>query len=551
MRIQLVALMTALALLPAAQAQEAQDPIVHDVRLMLGDAEISSIDIIDDHAKAFTYEVDVEDPDFGGEILLVELVVHLPNGALTLRPTLAERDGDIETWSGSHPVDDVRLVVGTHPAELRVFDRNGGQTFCAIEGNQGSCFNGPDVDSLGVTWTSQSSYQLGLDLLDADADETQVLGPGGKIRLDVGVSSATQDAPWALQHVRFVNEYGEFTTAAKSLRVPYVIGPQDLQQGMQALTITATDRAGRAVSLEVDADVDTKAPLVDVALPALTYQGVPFDVRVQVDDANDYTATAILDDVRINQTGGPGVGLVPFTFERDLLGNGSLLVRVVDVYGNQFLRQVNVTTVEARTDSTVRVEVTPSHPLPQENVTVRFTAQQQSGVATLPFNLTLTVDGLGVVCCDEGVDVPLNVPYEYAFSRFYLPGQYAFNATIAPVPGVNETDDSDQTDVGFFEVFMGKVVYNDETYFMRLGDGGIEPSHAVSPGGSLYDVTAREQNGGTVFAFTAKGVDLYWDPLMRVTDLTPEETEPGEESPGVPVALVLLLVGMLAWARRR
>ena len=131
-----------------------------------------------------------------------------------------------------------------------------------------------------------------------------------------------------------------------------------------------------------------------------------------------------------------------------------------------------------------------------------------------------------------------------------MPGQYAYNATIHAVEGVNETDDGDQTDLGFFEVFMGKVVHKDDIYYMRLGEGGIEPSHAVSPGGSLYDVSPQNLANRTVFAFTAKGVDLYWDPLQRVTDLTPEE--PGdEESPGVPALAALLVVVAAAYVARR
>ena len=171
-------------------------------------------------------------------------------------------------------------------------------------------------------------------------------------------------------------------------------------------------------------------------------------------------------------------------------------------------------------------------------------------MAALPFHVSFSLTGLGDVCCDETVEVPLNEPFEFTFERAYLPGQYAYNATIHAIDGVNETDDGDQTDLGFFEVFMGKVIHRDDVYYVRISDGGIEPSHAVSAGGSLYDLTPKDMESRTVYTFQAKGVDLYWDPLQRITDLTPADVE-DEDSPGAPVVMLLALIAAAAFAARR
>ena len=357
MRTLSLAVLLAVALVPAVHAQDPADPIVHDIRLMIDGAAASSVDIIDDHGKVFTYELDLQDPDFGGEILLAEVGIVTPNGRIVLRPEHVSTTDGIETWRGVHPVDDVRLTVGTHAVDLKVFDRNGGQTFCDIVDGEGTCDGGPTVDALQVTWDAQTSHALSLGLLDVTASNgaypDQILGPTDKIRLDVGLGTTDGATPWALQHVRFTNAHGDVVTPAKSLRVPYVIGPQDLQQGAQDLTITATDRGGRTATITVHVDVDTLAPKVDVTLPAVTYDNVTFQARLDVADANDYTATLSLDDVQIAQEGGPGKLLEPFSFTRTTLGTGNLLVRVVDALGNQYLQQVNVTTVNATTPGAI------------------------------------------------------------------------------------------------------------------------------------------------------------------------------------------------------
>lgn len=558
MRHLLLALLLATALLPVAQASQT-DPTIHSVKLFVNEQEVTGVDIVGNHGDELIVEVQARDADFGASIALVDVTLDVDGEPWTRVLSFAgttvtgisncndTEDPCREIWRGGFPVDDARLLVGTHDMTVRVFDSNGGQAACA-----GTC-GSLQVPDVKVTWDDISKHPLSLSfrhLNPTGGYPDQRMGTGDALQVDVRIGSTTEQVPWTLKTLTYTIAQQGTESAAKTLRSPNLITARSLNEGSQTVEVTATDRAGRTTTIDINAFVDTVAPEVEVKIPSVAYRNVTFRIDLDVEDANPFTAHVTVQDETQTGSGNPAKKLDPFLFQVDDIGVHNVLVRVLDDLGNQYLQQHNVTLVNATTDSTIRVEVTPAFPLPEENVTVRFIAQQQSGVTDLPFNVSLEVEGLGEVF-GRDVIVPLNKPYEFTFERAYLPGYYEFNATIMALVGVNETDDSDQVDLGAFEVFLGKVTCGSDSWFIRVGDT-IEGREAVSPGGSLYNMTAADSASGTVYEYRAGGKDLFWDPQQRVTDACPEAPDdPDNDAPGAPLVLLMAVLALGVALRRR
>ncbi len=232
----------------------------------------------------------------------------------------------------------------------------------------------------------------------------------------------------------------------------------------------------------------------------------------------------------------------------DTLGTSKLVVVVVDDLGNVETLESNVTTVEAITDTTGRIELLTPYPLPGEPVMFRIDVEQKSGVTRLPVMATVQVPGHGVLI-DDSVEVAVGQTQSIPAQLSIRPGQYEANLTVSAGPLVNETDGSDQTDLLEFEVFLGKVVVNatDSVYYIRAGKVG-QPTHAVSTGGATYPLVLNQTSGDALYQFRVEDRTYSWNPEERIT-YVPEPRDETKESPAW--SLPLLAAALLALAARR
>jgi hypothetical protein len=268
-----------------------------------------------------------------------------------------------------------------------------------------------------------------------------------------------------------------------------------------------------------------------------------------VEDASPYTAFLTVGDEQ-HALEGTGTAGLSATFTAQVLGTGNLLVVVVDALGNVADQRLNITTVEAVTDTTAELRVTTPFPLPGEPVGFAMTFTQLSGVTTLPVSGALQIFGRGVLY-QESLNLSVGEEATRTFQASFLPGRYEANFTVSAGDLVNETFDGDQTAFAPFEVFLGKVVVvdGDKEYYIRVGPQG-QPGHAVATTGATYALTLDQSTGRTLYTFDVGDATYAWDADQRTTTIG-ASTVVDEGSPALGFVLILALLGAALLARRR
>lgn len=503
------------------------------------DAEPGSVDLIEDAGTTFAIQVEAKDDDDGDRVFALDVRLQGPT-TFTVDGAQVRKDFGLDpsgrTWTATIDVDDPRLVTGTYTVTAKAFDRFGGTDERTASG------------ILSVTAATASSHPLRLGVFDAagqsqgSVDDVQ-LGPRDALRLDVGTLGADQLIRSVVYSITHNGTAGPEVPLAR----PYVLDEVRFREGEQSVDIRVDDRAGRSKSLAFDVYKDTVDPVFIAVLPSATYQGVNFTASVLVDDASPYTVFVQLEDQEV-QASSEGTDPVSFDLRRDDLGRTNLVFTVVDDLGNVATKVRNITTQQAIADTEVALEVLEPFPLPAEPVTFRLTVSQDGGVTTIPVAALVTLPGVGTLY-DQSLDVGIGGERVETFQATLRPGLYEANATVSVGPLINETDDSDQTALRAFEVFLGKVVRGDDAYYIRVDARG-QPLQAVSEGGAQYDLSLNQTSGRAVYEFTVKGDTLFWDPAQRTTTIEEPAEPPEEKSPGLPWLLLVALLAAFAWRRR-
>lgn len=338
------------------------------------------------------------------------------------------------------------------------------------------------------------------------------------------------------------------------LAAPYQLAGDAFAQGISHVTFRAYDRALHMQSLLVTILHDTVAPQLAVAAANVTYLGVPLQVAVGVTDDSNVTLTLVAPDA-VNQTEvavvGPN-GTHMFKLDAMHAGNTTFLVRAVDQVG---LSTDAVLPFEVR-QPTTDIELTsfvadPPDPLLGQSVVLKATVRQIDGVVPVDVNVTIGnathIGRLGLSNSSVAQDT----------LRLGL-GVHSVNATAAVLGDIPEVNATNQAASVSFEVFLGRVVNGTQSYDIRANDRGFA-MEAVGKDGTIYPLHLEEAGSGVVYAFNVSGVDLHWDPLRQVTDLTPpaktsSSTAPvvaDKKSPGAGPLVALLVVALAAVAQRR
>ena len=503
------------------------------------EAEPGSVDLIEDAGSTFAIHVEAKDDDSGDRVFAVEVSLQGP-APFVVDGSRVRQDFNLDptgrTWNATIDVDDPRLVTGTYAVTVKVFDRNGAVAEETASG------------LISVTASAVGSHPLRVGVFDdqgiSQASPADIsLGSGEALRLDVAVAGAQT----LVGQVVFSITHNGTTTQEVPLARPYVLDAVRFNEGSQQVDVRVDDRAGRSKTVSFDVLKDTVDPVFIAVVPTITYQGVNFTASVLVDDASPYTVFVQLEDQEV-QASSEGSEPVSFELGRDALGRTNLVFTVVDDLGNVATQVRNITTDQAIADTEVALEILEPFPLPEQPVTFRLTVSQDGGVTTIPVDALVTLPGVGKLY-DQSLDVPIGGERVETFQATLRPGLYEANATVSVGPLINETDESDQTALRAFEVFLGKVVRGDDAYYIRV-DGRGQPVQAVSTGGAQHDLRLNETSGRTLYEFTVQGDTLFWDPAQRTTTIEEPADPPKEESPGLPWLLLAALLAGFAWRRR-
>ncbi len=238
------------------------------------------------------------------------------------------------------------------------------------------------------------------------------------------------------------------------------------------------------------------------------------------------------------------LGTVEYEIEaRDAVGNRAVVRRTLEVV--EPTTQVKV----------VDVVVHNATPLPGHRVDFTATINQTDAVTEMPISITFAAD-------DESyfdiITLPAGEAEQVNHTRFPRPGRHVMNVSLEAVSGATILNGSVLWKTVEFEVFLGAVEYDGQTFWIRANARGLPGSAVLNPGDSeeVFDLKPHQLGLITGQSFEVDGVMVIWDPTQRNADGEPitrfepkEEEGPVEESP-LPVALVVVGLLAAAWRRR-
>ncbi len=390
------------------------------------------------------------------------------------------------------------------------------------------------------------------------------LGRGDRLDMNLTASKTWPQ----LQKLTYQLSQGNSKSPERALEFPYTLDVGILSlQGSQQLAIRAYDRArpsndpdGTDVAkIVIPLVVDTLDPVFTVTVPDEVFQGLPFDVQVDVVEQSAFSTR-----VRFNKTDkvvlGTGSETV-FALGRsaNVTGQLPLLVEVIDEVGNRASKILQMDVKRLRVDTVMdKLERTATTPLLSGDLAAfRATASQVNGKTAIPADIVMTAPGFEA---SQRVQLEMTGTKSVVQGSIFPPGRHTVTASVGAPAWITETNTTNQALSTSFEVFLGRVVTEDETYHIRVNEVGT-PASAVNlaTDGETYDLTIAERFNaycqGSVFVFTV-GVDEYcWDPLSRTTDFTADtdetDTTEDEDSPGLGLVLLLAALGASAAVLRR
>lgn len=516
-----------LASLLAFPGASAADAAIEDIGILHagGDAVTAAVELVDnDEVLTFTAETT-------GNATGAQVTLRLDCSAadcpeirkVMIGQDAAAQPGAFLNWSAELAVDDPDIVEGSWDVSVEAFDANGLVT--ALEA----------ADPLVFTAD------------DDDAPELNLVGGGTSARIGVSEDVRINVTDATLQRVTYQIAG---MPAQAALPAPYILDGSSFSEGTQSVTFRAYDRAGHSSSLIVAVEKDTVAPTVVTALPGMVYAHVPVDVIVSVEETSAYEVQLSFDGEVQRATGAAGGGQHALEILTNRTGNVTFALSVVDAFDNvEFFTQTFQVAVPS-TDSEITdvVRTAPEGlPLSGESVTLIVSMQQNEGVTALPMTLHWGFEGI-LEESEEQV-LPQNGTVNRTFTQVFGAGVHRLVASLETPEYAMELNDTNQNGSLQFEVFLGRVIHDEDVYHIRAGSTGL-PSEAVDADDMTYPVTFQEDSKGSRYVFDVNGTALHWDPVEQVTTVTHEHDE-DKDTPAAGLLSLLALLGVALALRRR
>lgn len=503
--------------------------------------EGDAVDLLDDNTTLIRFRFNETTAD--GESPICSAYVRLEDAdeRLDVRLDASGSCSGDRKWEGTLSTSDPDLVVGAFEARI-IATRSDGSV-------------DQPADSRNLTVTADDDAPPTLDVFGSvelpDSDQKAVaIGSGETVNIDA-------DDPL----LRSVSYRLEGSLSAVEVNAPYVLSSGLFDEGAQTLFLEAEDRAGNIATAEFTVVKDTEDPELEWVLPETFYNGIPNTVQLNVSDRSAFGYEAELGGNRSVTGERPPSATeqrFPVTLIPERLGQQTLLVRITDVFGNDASLVAQVDVQQVVTDLRLR-DPAVSEPFLLADRPAAWTveAYQESGVTDVPVNVT--VDGHDDL--SAAAEVPLEDGETVSFSKRFPAGHHDLVLRAQAPEGVTETDPGNQTAELSFEVYIGRVDHDSDSYYIRVDDRGV-PEEAVDTDDGTYDLELRNnvrvagQQFSSLYFFEVDGQELYWNPDTTVTTIEVADP-PGDDGedddnpiPTVWWALPLAL-GAVAWIRRR
>jgi MYXO-CTERM domain-containing protein len=499
------------------------------------DAQPSSavtVNLRSDAGKAMVFTL--HESDFEKAQGANSLAVHLARtGSGDVLYYAAQRDSQ-DVWTVSVPVDTVDLVAGDWTVSYFA------------------------VKSAGAVLVKQRALTVALS--DTDAPKLDVLPLGDPIRLGPGDALEIQVEE---EFLRSVTLSREGLPQALKLAAPYRLSVDAFPEGLNNVTVIATDRAGHVSRADVKVDRDTLAPSLAVSAPEVAYTGVPFAIAADVTERSQHTVRMTHNASSEARTGAATAGNTTtshvFVATVDEVGDATFAIEAVDLVGNRVSSIFTVPVVQPPTDvRAVSLSLAPGPtPLVGRPVDVVATLEQVGGVTSLPVTVTFSSGGKQQAMT---VTLPAVGTKLVAWNVTLSPGLREVSVHVEGPPFANETNPGNENATATVETFLGTSRAFGDLYYIRADSRGL-PAFAVEDGtGKAYALKLLQTGRGVAYEFTLPGNRTgVWDPL---TPIAPEPAKSstsssstttdskGAAAPGLVMALAVVALAALAQRRR-
>ncbi len=437
--------------------------------------------------------------------------------------------GSGSQWTGRLLASEAALSTGTWAITLAAYDSDG-------------AINATPFGSLAITATDAGPAPV-VTLLGLDANREQSLGSGDVLRFQVD-SKVLRRVSYQL-----LPDTGGRGPVVP-MEAPYFLASSALIEGPQRVQVHAEDRLGRHANLTVRATLDTLAPEVAVAAPAVAYAGVPFTAQMVVKERSKYAAVVSAGGV-LRSYNGTGPQVYDVTFTPDKPGLLAVSATVQDAVGHSTAASAIVDVLNLVADGAL-LELRPqaNDLVAGDTAHLEAKVRQEGGLASVPFTVSLT-GAHGSL--SRNVTLAPNGEATVVFQLAGLtPGRHTVTALMLAPAAVNETQPANDVATAVVEVFLGRFTTDDgDTYRIRAGGNG-QPESALDGKDGVHPLTLDQREGATLYRFQANGGNLTWDPLHPLE--APDEGKDASDPKGAPApasAFLALAVLALAAALRR
>ncbi|MGB1698207.1 MAG: hypothetical protein ACPHK8_07390, partial [Thermoplasmatota archaeon] len=321
-----------------------------------------------------------------------------------------------------------------------------------------------------------------------------------------------------------------------------ILAAKDFEVAEGNLEVQFHDRLNRIHSATIPFEVDSKAPSLTFSLPPKMFSVVENKVGIESDE----NATLVYN------FNGKQFGL---DLEKGLRQNISLNVNTSGVYslvvasfddrGNSESQTLQFAFVRPTTEVVLAsAEVDRSAVLIGDAITLTAKWTQTGAAATA--NVEGQVLENNETLYQTSFDLEKEDSFTWSRAMLLTPGLHELTVATTVHSAFNQSNHVLERNLTV-EVFLGKVVYGDTSFFIRQGPLGF-PSEAVN-GTTVYPLKIRADSNHPIYDF--EGHEGYWDSHHRITTVTPSvEPEETKDTPFPALLGVLSLLGAVLVRRR-
>lgn len=488
------------------------------------------LDLRSDAGKVATFTLDEDNfPNAQGA---TSMAVRLTKGGELL--SMAAQKGTGGVWTATLPVDTVDLVAGDWTTSFFAVRPTGGVLV--------------------------KQRALNVTLSDATPPMLQVLPLGDPIRLGPGASLEVEVDGEFLRAVTVMH-----AGLPQPLKIvePYRVPVGAFAEGVNDVTVTASDRAGHVSTAAVKVDRDTEAPTLDISYPEVGYTGVPFAIVANATERSQHSVRLVHNGSA--ETRSVGASAEPTTRQHvfvstiPTMGNQTYVVDAFDAVGNRVSSIFTVPIVQPPTDlRAVDVSLAPGEPtFVGQPAKVVATVEQLGGVTALPVTVTFTTAGQSATMT---VTVPAVGAKLVEWNVTLPPGPREVAVHVEGPGFANETAPGNENASATIETFLGSVRVGDDLFLIRADERGLPVAAFVEGTTKSYPLELVQDGRGVQYEFHLAGNRTgRWDPLDPIAkEAQPEQSESststgskGAAAPGLLMALLVVAFAALVQRRRR